>query len=324
MKKFFLLPFTIAVIFFVLVFIWFFQETKAPSKDSNFKFFVIEKGESASQIGIRLEHEGLIKNALVFKIYSQFAGFSGRIQAGEYKLSPSHSLFETLFELTRGPVEVWITIPEGLRREEIASKFAEALDKDITFKNQFLAVSADKEGFLFPDTYLFSKEADALTIINKMLDNFKNKTSGLGSNQDLTFNQRIILASIIEREVKKDEERPIVAGILINRLRIGMPLQVDATIQYAVATNRCQPSTLTCSWWQPLELNDFSINSPYNTYLTAGLPPTPISNPGISSIKAAFNPAQTEYYYYIHDASGQIYYARTIDEQNENIAKYLH
>jgi UPF0755 protein len=149
-----------------------------------------------------------------------------------------------------------------------------------------------------------------------MNDTFTAKTSGLtpqGSN--LSFADSVILASILERETKTDAERPVVAGILINRLNLGMPLQVDATVQYAVGTSK--------DWWPILTLEDLKVNSLYNTYKYAGLPPGPIANPGLSSLKAAFNPAQTDYLYYIHDPTGQIHYAKTLAEQNANIAKYL-
>src|SRR5581483_2493272 len=118
-------------------------------------------------------------------------------------------------------------------------------------------------------------------------------------------------ASIIERETKSEEERPIVAGILLKRINAGWPLQADATIQYALGN------------WDPVNADDLKIQSPYNTYLNTGLPPTPICNPGLSSINAAKNPTQSNYWYYLHDKDGQIHYATTIDEQNANIAKYL-
>jgi UPF0755 protein len=152
--------------------------------------------------------------------------------------------------------------------------------------------------------------------MQKMTETFTAKTQGLtvqGSN--LTFSQAVILASLLERETKTDTERPIVAGILINRLNLGMPLQVDASVQYAVGT--------PADWWPIITLNDLKVNSLYNTYKYAGLPPAPIANPGLSSFKAALNPAQTDYLYYISDTSGQIHYAKTLAEQNANIAKYL-
>jgi UPF0755 protein len=231
-------------------------------------------------------------------------------------LTPSSSLFQTINTLFKGPIELWVTIPEGLRSEEIAARFASGLYKDSSFTSEFLKAAKGKEGYLFPDTYLFPLDVTPTTIMQKMTETFTAKTQGLtvqGSN--LTFSQAVILASLLERETKTDTERPIVAGILINRLNLGMPLQVDASVQYAVGT--------PADWWPIITLNDLKVNSLYNTYKYAGLPPAPIANPGLSSFKAALNPAQTDYLYYISDTSGQIHYAKTLAEQNANIAKYL-
>lgn len=305
MKKLLLTPF-IFVLLATGVAVWFLVNTKAVSNDKNFKDFLIIRGSGASQIGNKLQKEGLIKNSLTFKIYTQATGAAGRIQAGEYRLTPSMSLPEIVNQLKRGPVEIWVTIPEGLRRDEVATRFANSLGKDETFEREFLAFSEGEEGYLFPDTYLFSKTASASAIVNKMARTFDGKTSGM----DLTRDQ-VILASLIERETKTAEERPIVAGILVNRLGIGMALQVDATIQYAKGN------------WEPVTSADKKINSPYNTYKFAGLPPGPIASPGLSSLQAAANPADTDYFYYLHDSKGKIYYARTLAEHNENIRRYL-
>ena len=194
-------------------------------------------------------------------------------------------------------------------------RFTTGLDRDAVFTNEFLQASKGKEGKLFPDTYLFPKDASASSIVNKMTKTFDSKTSGLAAGPDLTFNQRIVLASILERETKTSAERPIVAGIMMNRIRAGMPLQVDAAVQYAVGTSK--------NWWPILTREDLNINLPFNTYKFIGLPPAPIASPGLSSLTAAFNPTQTEYWYYIHDTEGVIHYARTLQEHNANVVKYL-
>lgn len=305
MKKLLLTP-LIFVLLATGVAVWFLVNTKAVSNDKNFKDFLIIKGSGASQIGNKLRKEGLIKNSLTFKIYTQATGAAGKIQAGEYRLTPSMSLPEIVNQLKRGPVEIWVTIPEGLRREEIASRFTSSLGKEENFRKEFLAVSEGEEGYLFPDTYLFPKTASASAVVNKMARTFDGKTSEM----DLTRDQ-VILASLIERETKTAEERPIVAGILMNRLGIGMALQVDATIQYAKGN------------WEPVTSADKNINSPYNTYKFAGLPPGPIASSGLSSLQAAASPADTDYFYYLHDSKGKIYYARTLAEHSENIRKYL-
>lgn len=321
MKKLMFLP----LVFFLTLaagVIWFYVNSQPVSGNKDFKSFLITKGSSASQIGSQLEASKFIKSALAFKIYLQFSGQASRIQTGEFRLTPSFNLFQVVGQLLKGPTEVWVTIPEGLRREEIAAKFTSGLDRDSTFTADFLSLSKGDEGTLFPDTYLFPKDIGAGQVVNKMTRTFSAKTSSLGATGALTFDQRVILASILERETKTDNERPIVAGILINRLNLGMALQADATVQYAVATARCK-NQVGCSWWQPLTKDDLGIVSPFNTYKYPGLPPAPICNPGESSLEAAFNPAGTDYLYYIHDMSGQIHYAKTLAEHNANIAKYL-
>jgi UPF0755 protein len=145
---------------------------------------------------------------------------------------------------------------------------------------------------------------------------FNAKTSGFKpTNSNLTFSEAIVMASILERETKTDAERPIVAGILLNRIEDGMPLQVDASVQYAVGTSK--------NWWPILTLEDLKINSSYNTYKFRGLPPGPIASPGLSSIEAVMNPEKSDFWYYIHDSDGKIHYAKTLAEHNANIAKYL-
>lgn len=314
MKKLFVLP-LLLVLFFVLGITWFYKNVQAPSGDKGTKFFLIEKGTSATQIGKNLEADGLVKSALAFKIYIQFTGQSNKLQSGEFQLSSGYTLFQTVNALTSGPVELWVTVPEGLRREEVAQRFAKGLDRDAGFVDEFLSLSKGDEGTLFPDTYLFPRDASPSAIVAKMTKTFELKTSNLKATPPLSFSQRVVLASIIERETKTVTERPVVAGILLNRLNLGMALQVDAAVQYAVGTKD--------NWWPILTKDDLQINSAYNTYKLTGLPPAPISNPGLTSLRAAFEPEQTDYLFYIHDSTGSIHYAKTLAEHNANISKYL-
>ena len=305
MKKLLLVP-LLAIIFFVAVSVWFYQNATSVSSEKVFEDFLIVKGSGASLVGNNLYKEGLIKSPLAFRLYVQVTGKASKIQAGEYRLTPSFSLFQLVEELGKGPAEIWVTVPEGLRREEIASKFASSLGKNQEFIDEFLIASEDNEGYLFPDTYLFPKTATATAIVNKMVATFESKTADLGLTKS-----DVVLASLIERETKTNAERPVVAGILNNRLDIGMALQVDATLQYAKGS------------WEPIFVSDKSINSPFNTYKFAGLPPSPICNPGLSSLSAAAAPEDSDYFYYLHASNGQIYYARTLSEHNENVSKYL-
>jgi UPF0755 protein len=155
------------------------------------------------------------------------------------------------------------------------------------------------------------------------LDNFNKKVTPQmredAKKTGLTFAQTITLASIVEREGKTDSDRPMIAGILLNRIKLGMPLQVDATLQYTLGY---QPFAKT--WWKKeLSVDDKKINSPYNTYANVGLPPAPIANPGMASINAAMYPTSSDYLYYLHDKTGTAHYAKTIEEHNANIQKYL-
>lgn len=303
---------------FTAVMLWCYSVLKPASSDTRLQDFLIVKGASASQIGNKLKKEGLIRNTLAFKIYVQVSGNARSIQAGEYRLSPSYSLFKMVEELTHGPAEIWVTIPEGLRREEIAARFASAFGQGEDFNQNFLSASADIEGFLFPDTYLFPKDAEASMVVKKMRSIFDIKTAEFKEGTEassLSLREIVILASIIERETKTEEERPMVAGVLVNRLNMGMGLQADATVQYAVGSPE--------NWWPVLTKEDLKVNSPYNTYRFRGLPSGPIANPGLSSIKAAVFPQNNDYLYYLHDAKGQVYFARTLAEHNENVRKYL-
>ncbi|RLC32978.1 endolytic transglycosylase MltG [Candidatus Woesebacteria bacterium] len=311
-------------------FFWWNQNNKPVSTNESLQSFIIPKGYSASQIGNKLENQSLIKDSFAFKIYVQMTSKSKKIQAGEYLLAPNYSLFKIVNQLTSGPVEEWVTIPEGLRREEVVEKYITVLKRDEAdaevFRQDFLALTSGKEGFLFPDTYLYPKTVSASIVVNKMLSTFDSKISTQMeadiSASEYTLEQVITLASIIERETRKDEERPIVAGILFNRLDIGMGLQTDATVQYALATTECRAGT-TCNWWPILTRDDMSINSSYNTYKYAGLPPAPIANPSLSSISAVIYPTASSYLYYLHDGDGEIHYAKTLVGHNENIRKYL-
>lgn len=310
MKKLLLLP-LLGLIATVGIIFWFYQNTQAVSPSTkDFQDFVIEKGSSASKVGNKLKTNGLIKRPLAFKIYVQVSGKAGGILAGEYRLSPSFNLFQIVSQFEKGPVELWVTIPEGLRREEIAQRFAKTLGKDQTFVDEFMAASKGYEGYLFPETYLFPKEASASSIVSKMRKTFDTKTASLDPTKD-----HVILASLVERESKNDEERAVVAGILLNRLNLGMALQVDATVQYVIGT----PD----NWWPTPTRDDLKVSSNYNTYKFPGLPPAPIANPGLSSIEASVNPKDSDYLYYLHDSKGNIYYAKTLAEHNQNISKYL-
>lgn len=307
-EELFLMKFKYLVLAILIIFVGSFLYIKtlfsAPSTNSKIVNFMVNKGSSISLISKNLQKEGLIKNAYVFKYYIQFTGLQNKIQAGEFELGPNLTLTQIIEKLRKGPTEILVTIPEGLRREEIAEKYRTLLNKDESFTKEFLALSAGKEGYLFPDSYLFPKEATATQIINRMTTTFDKKI------KDVTYNQ-LIMASMLERETFSDDEKSIVAGILYKRIKNDWPLQVDATLQYIKGD------------WKPVYSQDKELKSPYNTYKSLGLPPSPICNPGLSSILAAISPEESDYWYYIHDNNGKIHFAKTIEEHNANVAKYL-
>ncbi len=299
----------------------YFNFLKSPV-DSNGKVqaFVVAKGETASDIASRLEKKGLIRSAMVFKyVYKQNP--NAKIEAGDFKLSPAMSVNEIISNLEKGAVDRWVTLLEGWRVEEMANKLNQELGID---KKEFLA--AAKEGYMFPDTYLFNKDATAETIASilentfdtRYTDDLKQKISAKG----LTATQGVILASIVEREARSDEVRTKVASILLKRFKIGMVLNADATVRYAKDTQDLKAGKKIDKFWQAISQDDYqSVVSPYNTYLHAGLPPGPICNPSLSSLKAVANAdSSTPYLFYYHDSAGNSYYATTLEEHNRNVS----
>lgn len=314
--KYLLIPLPLITIV-IFIFVLFVRQAFMPvSTDSSQKDFMINKGASVSQIGSNLEKAGLVRSGIAFKFYVQITNSQNKIQAGEFQLSPNLTMQELLEKLKKGPSELWVTIPEGTRREEIAIKFATTLNKDQKFIDEFMNLTEGKEGYLFPDTYLFPKSATATQIVNKLETTFDAKVKNATKEQ-------IIMASLLERETFADSEKPIVAGILFKRLDNDWPLQVDATLQYAKDSTKYKVLSTENKYWDPIYASDKEIDSPFNTYKNLGLPPSPISNPGISTIEASINPEESDYWYYIHDNSGKIHFARDLSEHNANIDKYL-
>lgn len=302
-------------------------------KNGELQLFTVEEGEGIKEIADNLLSENIISSDFFFETYVWLKG--GRsivLQAGEYHLSPKMNIVEVVNMLSGGEVvssDVWVTIPEGFSLDKIDARLAKneliksgefkAAAKSLNFDYDFLAGSgASLEGYLFPDTYKFEKDIEANNIIIKMLDNFDNKLSEQLryeiKKQGRNINDVIILASIIQNEVSRVEDMRKVSSIFQNRLEIGQALQSDATINYATGGNRPAPT-----------YEDLEVESPYNTYKYAGLPPGPISNPGIDAIEAAIYPEKTDYFYFLNpqDGSGATIFSKTLEEHNANKAKYL-
>lgn len=282
--------------------------------------FVIPKGQGVTTIGTRLTEAGFIKHPLVFRYIVMTEGLGDKIQAGSFTLSPSMNPFELSQKLTEGTEDVWITLLEGWRAEEMAEYLAGKEELSSFDEDLFLEAAAEYPGMLYPDTYLIPREMEADSIVSLLVNTFESKvTAKIGTaveESQRDFDDVLVMASIVQREARDYEQMRHVAGILWNRIDIGMALQVDATLQYVKGT----PG----KWWPNPTAADKSMVSPFNTYLNAGLPPLPISNPGIEAIQATVEYLDVSDLFYIHDPkTGNMYYAETLDEHNENINKYL-
>lgn len=311
-----LLAILFLVVVFLSLFFWYKISLRSVGQGPQ-KGVAIPEGATVLQISQILKREGLIRSSLAFKIHVIQSGLSRKLQAGYFSLSPSSSSYEIAQSLTKGAQDVWVTIPEGWRVEEIAELLESKLDIS---QKEFIARS--KEGYMFPDTYLIPKKSTAQEVAKNLRDNFERRFSSLASQfskTTLTQDEIVVLASLIERETKFTEDRPRVAAVLKKRLVLGMPLEVDATVQYALGYSEEEKT-----WWRKnLKVQDLSVNSPYNTRKFAGLPPGPIANPGLSSLEAVLSPLDTDYLYYISDKEGKIHFAKTLEEHIQNIGRYL-
>lgn len=309
----------LVIIFLALLLVargWWNLQLSPVSSDQTTKNVIIQKGKSLNDIANQLKEENLIRSKLAFSLYTRKLGLSSKLSAGTFRLSSLMSTPQIVQTLSGKPTEVWVTLIEGLRVEEIAEK----LNKELEIKQEEFLKSA-KEGYMFPDTYLFVPDVKASQVAQRLRatfdqrfsDDLKSKIRALGKTED----EGVILASIVEREARSDQARGMVASILLKRLKIGMGLNADATIQYALGY---QPQEK--SWWKRhLSKEDLKVDSPYNTYLYLGLPPTPICNPSLASLKAVAD-ADTSipYLYYYHDSKGNSHYAQTLEEHNQNVA----
>ncbi|MBU2632553.1 endolytic transglycosylase MltG [Patescibacteria group bacterium] len=279
------------------------------------KIFVISQGQGVRKISNNLKGEGLIRDSIVFFLLTKQMGIDKKIEAGDFRLSPSMTLEEIAENLTHGTLDIWVTIPEGKRALEIAEILKAKMP---SYENEWKNELIKHEGFLFPDTYLISKDATISAIISLFTNTFEDKYSSLSKKSDLSKNEIVIVASLVEREAKYEKDRPLVASVILNRMKIGMKLDIDATLQYALGYQENEKR-----WWKKgLSNTDKEINSPYNTYRLAGLPPTPISNPGLAAIKAVLNPATTNYLFYFTDKNGINRYSETLEGQIAGIEKH--
>lgn len=317
------------------------------------KQFALHTGQGIWDIALTLKKQDLIRSPFIFILYAWEKGVHRSLQAGEYQIEGSFNIKRLVDILSKGQVfdqSVRVTIPEGYNLFEIDRLLSEkGLIKagellNATFNFQFSTLNQLStfdfelptcnlcnllEGFLFPDTYVFEKGQSLEEIIKKMLANFEKKAKPLLDFltplhfDTLTFRNIDILtlASLLEKETSSYKDRQIIAGILYKRLKAGFPLQVDASVLYAKTL--LEGSGVLSREHNPVTKKDLEINSPYNTYKYKGLPPGPICNPGLSAIKAALHPINTEYWYYLHTFYGQTVYSKTYEEHIRAKAKYL-
>ena len=307
-----ILIFSIIVAISIGAYFWNFFPSELGS--TQLQIFEVPYGTSLRQVGAELQDRGLIRSSFVFEVYVRLNPKKRMVKAGRCRLGPGMNLFQVVKELRRGiPGQIRITVPEGLTSKEVADLFSR---KGLANRDRFLELlkddqfisgildegwKADPEGHLFPDTYDFSLNVTEEEIIIKMLKRFKEVFDvEVGKVTPLQKREILIIASIVEKEAKKAEERGIIAGIFYNRLRRGYPLQSCATVQYALGKHK-----------KRLYYKDLQVNSPYNTYRYSGLPPGPIANPGLASIRAAASPAKVDYLYFVAKPDGSHIFSST-------------
>ncbi len=283
--------------------------------------FVINNGESISKVAQRLQDKGLIKNKQMLVFAVKYKNIDRQIQAGSFELSPSMNIWQIIESLTQGTDDIWVKILEGWRKEQIA-QYLDSLGLPEFNKQEFEFLTQDLEGKLYPDSYLVSRNLSTQEIVELMVKTFEIKVlQGLEQDinkSDMQLDDIIILASIVEREARGYKQMQNVAGILMNRLDIGMALEVDASLQYIKGYDETDNT-----WWPTPLSADKELQSPFNTYSNPNLPPHPICNPGLDAIKAVLNPIETNYLFYLHDPQGEIHYATDYNQHLININKYL-
>ncbi|RLC35298.1 MAG: endolytic transglycosylase MltG [Candidatus Nealsonbacteria bacterium] len=267
--------------------------------------FRIEKGQGSKEIAADLQKEGLIWWSSIFRAYVLASGKSRGLQAGTYLLSPSMNIPKIAEKITSGDIaKEKITIIEGWNLKDIGFYFE---NKGMFQAEELYDEKKEIEGYFFPDTYEIRVGESLDEIIQRAVDNFNVKTAGLEVTPEV-----VTMASLIEKEVRNPEDKQLVSGILWKRLRAGIPLQVDATLTYITGKKTTN-----------ITKEDTQIDSPYNTYKYYGLPPGPICNPGLESIKAALYPKDSQFWYYLSTPDGETIFSKTLDEHNIAKAKHL-
>ena len=324
----------IIVIILILIVGFIYSQIGPYNKSSEKEIIVkIPNGATLTDVACILKENKLIKNKALFKAVEKIKANESSVKAGKYLLRQSYSNSKILSILTDGKVHndgIKVTIPEGLTYREVIKlltdkkigndkKYEQLINNCNEFYSDFKFLKENDikslEGFLYPDTYYFVKESSEKEVLSEMLKRFEQvyteKFKERQKEMGLTIQQVINVASIIEKEAVVDEDRPKIASVFYNRLKIGMPLQSDATIQYAFDERK-----------ERVMYKDLKIDSPYNSYLNKGLPPTPICSPGVKSIEAALYPATTDYLYFVATIDGTNNYSKTYKEHLKYVESY--
>lgn len=299
-----------------VLFVFYNEKVKAPGNFPVGSMYTIETGSGLTYLALDLKKSNLIQSAFWFKVFSVLSGGTRGVQAGDYVFNKEEnviSLAELIAKGKFGLAPIRITIPEGLNSREIDKLLSAKFSK--VSATRFMTLASSSEGYLFPDTYFFLPNVTVAEVIKKMTTTFDLKIKTL-DKEIANFNRPLAdivkVASILELEARTTETRRMVADILWRRLALGMPLQVDASFKY-----------INGKTTKTLALDDLKFDSPYNSYLYKGLPPTPISNPGIDSLKAAVTPTPNPYLYFLTDDNGKMHYAKTFAEHLQNKENYL-
>lgn len=289
---------------------------------------VIARGSTFDEIARQLAGQGVIGNYAAFRLLARMRAEESGAHAGEYRFAAHQTQSAVLEALMTGGAQVaaWVTIPEGFTAQEIATRLQEsgigaAEPYASAFARDRIVVDGVRtknlEGFLFPSTYLVALGAAPQQVEGQLTGEFFAKlpydAAARAKRLGVTVPQAVTIASLVEREAKADADRPLIASVIYNRLRDRMPLQVDATIEYALPSHKSE-----------LSFADLRIDSPYNTYVHAGLPPTPIANPGLPSLEAALAPSKTDFLYYVYCGNGRHVFSKTLTEHQANVARCLH
>ncbi len=308
--------------------------TQPASSNGSPQPFAIELGETVSSIAFRLQRQGLIRDATAFTEYAVYSGLDTSIQAGSYEVSPAMNAMQIALAFQDAtPKAVDFAILPGWRLEEVVdalptsglsvdpNDFLYAVHEiDPSMLPESLSQLDSLQGFLFPGTYRLDRNISADEMLAAFVERFDQQVTPemrqAFEDHGLTLTEAVTLASVVQREAMVDEEAPMIASVFYNRLDQGMKLESDPTVQYALGHNKKQET-----WWtNPLSADDMTVNSPYNTYIYAGLPPRPISNPGLAALQAVAYPAQTPYYYFRArcDGSGRHNFSVTYEEHLQN------